>query len=163
MGHSKIFLRNRALGYVSNHIPLITRYIKRRKENLIVTCTGNAFHTYSCSHFTLLSVSGVHPGEITCLAGDVYHVYTACENEIYAWRRGSEIKHIYKGHDCTVHTLLPFGPHLVSVDENSNVKIWDIKTEELITELTFNNTHFKITTLMHPNTCLLYTSDAADE
>lgn len=152
MAHSKIFLRNRALGYVSNHIPLITRYIKRRKENLIVTCTGNAFHTYSCSHFTLLSVSGVHPGEITCLAGDVYHVYTACENVIYAWRRGSEIKHTYKGHDCTVHTLLPFGPHLVSVDENSNVKIWDIKTEELITELTFNNTHFKITTLMHPNT-----------
>ena len=152
MGHSKIFLKNRALGYVSNHIPLVTRYIKRRKENLIVTCVGNSFHTYGCSHFTLLSVSGTHPGEITSLAGDVYHIYTACGEEIYAWRRGTEVKHIYKGHDCTVHSLLPFGPHLISVDENSNVKVWDIKTTELITELTFNNNHFKITTLIHPNT-----------
>lgn len=152
MGHSKIFLKNRALGYVSNHIPLVTRYIKRRKENLIVTCVGNSFHTYGCSHFTLLSVSGTHPGEITSLAGDVYHIYTACGKEIYAWRRGTEIKHIYKGHDCTVHTLLPFGPHLISVDENSNVKVWNIKTEELVFELTFNNNHFKITTLIHPFT-----------
>ncbi|KOX73225.1 WD repeat-containing protein 36 [Melipona quadrifasciata] len=152
MGHSKIFLKNRALGYVSNHIPLVTRYIKRRKENLIVTCVGNSFHTYGCSHFTLLSVSGTHPGEITSLAGDVYHIYTACGKEIYAWRRGTEIKHIYKGHDCTVHTLLPFGQHLISVDENSNVKVWNIKTEELVFELTFNNNHFKITTLIHPST-----------
>ncbi|CAD1475667.1 unnamed protein product, partial [Heterotrigona itama] len=152
MAHSKIFLKNRALGYVSNHIPLVTRYIKRRKENLIVTCVGNSFHTYGCSHFTLLSVSGTHPGEITSLAGDVYHIYTACGKDIYAWRRGTEVKHIYKGHNCTVHTLLPFGPCLISVDENSNVKVWDIKTEELVTELTFNNNHFKITTLIHPYT-----------
>ncbi|KAK9302990.1 hypothetical protein QLX08_005167 [Tetragonisca angustula] len=152
MGHSKIFSKNRALGYVSNHIPLVTRYIKRRKENLIVTCVGNSFHTYGCSHFTLLSVSGTHPGEITSLAGDVYHIYTACGKEIYAWRRGTEIKHIYKGHDCTVHTLLPFGQHLISIDENSNVKVWNIKTQELVTELTFNNNHFKITTLIHPFT-----------
>lgn len=152
MVHSKIFLKNRALGYVSNHIPLVTRYIQRRKENLIVTCVGNTFHTYGCSHFTLLSVSKTHPGEITCLAGDTYHMYTACGKEIYAWRRGTEIKHTYRGHEFTVHILLPFGPHLISVDENSNVKIWDIKLEELTTEFSFNNKHFKVTTLIHPNT-----------
>ncbi|KZC03983.1 PREDICTED: WD repeat-containing protein 36 [Dufourea novaeangliae] len=152
MAHSKIFLKNRALGYVSNHIPLVTRYIDRRKENLIVTCVGNAFHTYGCAHFTLLSVSGTHPGEITCLAADTYHIYTACENVIYAWRRGTELKRTYKGHECSVHTLLPFGPHLISVDEDCNVKIWDIKSEEIIVELSFSNRVFKITTLMHPNT-----------
>lgn len=152
MVQSKIFLRNRALGYVSNHIPLVTRYIERRKENLIVTCVGNAFHTYGCTHFTLLSVSGTHPGEITCLAADSYHIYTACENVIYAWRRGTELKHTYKGHECAVHSMLPFGPHLISVDEDSNVKVWDIKTEELVLELSFGNNIFKITTLMHPNT-----------
>ncbi|XP_076239663.1 WD repeat-containing protein 36 [Calliopsis andreniformis] len=152
MVHSKIFLRNRALGYVSNHIPLVTRYIERRKENLIVTCVGNAFHTYGCTHFTLLSVSGTHPGEITCLAADSYHIYTACENVIYAWRRGTELKHTYKGHECAVHSMLSFGPHLISVDEDSNVKVWDIKTEELVLELTFSSKLFKITSLMHPNT-----------
>ncbi|CAK9820677.1 WD repeat-containing protein 36 [Anthophora plagiata] len=152
MVHSKIFLKNRALGYVSNHIPLVTRYIKRRNENLIITCVGNAFYTYSSSHFTLLSVSGTHPGEITCLAGDTFHTYTACGNEIYAWRRGTELKHTYKGHECPIHTLLPFGPHLISIDESSNVKIWDIKTEELLAELTFSNSVFKVTTLTHPAT-----------
>ncbi|XP_054002526.1 WD repeat-containing protein 36 [Hylaeus anthracinus] len=152
MVHSKIFVKNRALGYVSNHIPLVTRYIERRKENLIVTCVGNAFHTYGCSHFTLLSVSGTHPGEITCLSGDSYHIYTACENVIFAWRRGTEIKHAYRGHEHTVHALLPFGPHLISVDEGNNVKVWDIKSEELSLELNFSDNLFKITTLIHPNT-----------
>ncbi|XP_078034603.1 WD repeat-containing protein 36 [Augochlora pura] len=152
MAHSKIFFKNRALGYVSNHIPLVTRYIERRKENLIVTCVGNSFHTYGCTHFTLLSVSGTHPGEITCLSADRYHIYTACENVIYAWRRGTELKHTYKGHECAVHSLLPFGPHLISIDEESNVKVWDIKSEELFVQLNFSNRIFKITAVVHPNT-----------
>ncbi|XP_071864291.1 WD repeat-containing protein 36 [Bombus fervidus] len=152
MGHSKIFFKNRALGYVSNHIPLVTRYITRRKENLIITCVGDTFLTYSSTHFTLLNVSKTHPGEITCLAADAYHTFTACGKEIYAWRRGAELKHTYKGHDYTVHILLPFGFHLISIDENSNVKLWDIKTEELVSELDFSVKHFKITTIIHPNT-----------
>ena len=152
MEHSKIFFKNRALGYVSNHIPLITRYITRRKDNLIITCVGDTFLTYSCTHFTLLNVSKTHPGEITCLAGDPYHTFTACGKEIYAWRRGGELRHTYKGHDYTVHILLPFGLCLVSIDENNIVKLWNINTEELITELDFSDKHFKITTIIHPNT-----------
>ncbi|XP_031846092.1 WD repeat-containing protein 36 [Nomia melanderi] len=152
MAHSKIFVKNRALGYVSNHIPLVTRYIDRRKENLIVTCVGNSFNTYGCTHFALLSVSGTHPGEITSLSADRYHIYTACENLIYAWRRGTELKHTYTGHECTVHSLLPFGTHLISVDDDSNVKVWNIKSEELLIQLNFSNDVFKITTMVHPNT-----------
>lgn len=149
---SKIFVPNRGLGYVSNHIPLQVRYIKSRKENLIVTCIGKSFHTYGISHFGLLSVSGLHPGNITAMTVDTYHVYTACENIVYAWRRGTELKHTYRGHKKVVHTLVPFGEHLLSVDESNNVKIWDIKTETLYGELTFSNDNFQITTLMHPST-----------
>ncbi|EFN69112.1 WD repeat-containing protein 36 [Camponotus floridanus] len=152
MVQSRIFARNRALGYVSNHIPLVTRYILRRKEHLLVTCVGREFHTYGCKHFTLLSVSGMHADDITCLATDTFHVYTASANNIYAWRRGTELKHTYKGHDCAVHILLPFGAHLLSIDENSTLKVWDIKDESLILELNFSNNVFKITTLIHPNT-----------
>lgn len=154
MSHSRIFQRNRALGYVSNHIPVVTRFIQRRKENLIVTCTGRSFHTYGCSHFTLLSVSAAHPEDITCLAADTYHVYTASGNKVYAWRRGNELKHTYSGHDSQVHLLLPFGAHLISIDEDSNLKIWNIKTEELVSESNFSNKVFKITAIMHPNTYL---------
>ncbi|XP_014470941.1 PREDICTED: WD repeat-containing protein 36 [Dinoponera quadriceps] len=152
MVQSKIFARNRALGYVSNHIPLVTRYILRRKEHFIVTCIGRAFHTYDCKHFTLLSVSGQHPDDITALATDTFHVYTASATNIYAWRRGMELKHTYKDHECPVHLLLPFGAHLLSVDESSALRIWDIKEETLLSELNFSNTNFKITTMMHPNT-----------
>ncbi|XP_043480931.1 WD repeat-containing protein 36 [Leptopilina heterotoma] len=152
MSQSKIFCRNRALGYVSNEVPHVTRYIQNRKENLIVTCVGKSFHTYGFTHFTLLSVSGTHPGDITCMAADTYHVYTASENEIFAWRRGNELVHNYKGHESTVHCLLPFGPHLLSVDEDSNVKVWDIKSETSIVELNFSNRSFKITKMMHPAT-----------
>ncbi|XP_003704996.2 WD repeat-containing protein 36 [Megachile rotundata] len=154
MMQSKIFVKNRALGYVSNHIPLVTRYIRVRHENLIVTCIGNAFVTFSATHLRLLAISGTHPGEITCLAADSLLIYTACRNVVYAWKRGTELKHTYKGHAHTVHSLLPFGPHLISVDENSDVKVWDIKSEELVLELNFGNNIFKITTLMHPNTYL---------
>jgi U3 small nucleolar RNA-associated protein 21 len=46
---SRIFTGHRALGLVSNHIPLVTRYIPKRKETLIVTVIGNSFHTYGVS------------------------------------------------------------------------------------------------------------------
>lgn len=149
---SKIFLPCRSLGYVSNHIPLQVRYIKSRKENLVVTCVGKAFHTYGISHFSLLSVSGLHPGDIQCMTSDNYHVYTACGNIIYAWRRGTELKHTYFGHKNAVCLMIPFGSHLISVDELSNVKIWDIKEEHVYFELTFNNKFFHITAILHPST-----------
>lgn len=149
---SRVFLQNRALGYVSNHIPLVVRYIQRRKENLIVTCTGKSFHTYGCSHFSLLSVCSKHPSEITCMAADTYLVYTAAENVIFAWRRGAELSHTYKGHECPVHILLPFGPHLISVDESSNLKVWDIKAESLYLELSFDGNVFNVSSAVHPST-----------
>lgn len=46
---SRIFTGHRALGLVSNHIPLVTRYIPQRKETLIVTVIGNSYHTYGVS------------------------------------------------------------------------------------------------------------------
>lgn len=79
---SKLFVPARALGLVSNHIPLAVRYIKRRREHLIVTCVGRAFHTYGFTHLSLLSTSPQHAGDICCLAVDTYHVYTAVGSQV---------------------------------------------------------------------------------
>lgn len=155
----------RGLGYVSNHIPLQVRYIKSRKENLIVTCVGKSFHTYGITHFGLLSVSGLHPGDINCLSSDAFHVYTACANKIYAWRRGTELKHTYIGHKRSVHLMIPFGVHLISVDESSHVNVWDIKDESIFLQLTFDNNTFQITTILHPSTYInkiLFGSDQGE-
>lgn len=136
-------------GYVSNDIPLVTRYINLRRENLIITCVGRAFHTYSSERFQLLSVSPQHEKDITCLAADSYHVYTSCGNEIYAWRRGIELKHTYSGHKAAIKLLLPFAAHLVSIDESGALKVWDVKSESLHKEFQLNIT---ATTICHPPT-----------
>ncbi|GIY91432.1 WD repeat-containing protein 36 [Caerostris extrusa] len=149
---SKIFVGYRALGFVCNHVPLSLRYINRRNENLVVTAIGKSFHTYGCSKLDLLSVSGQHPGDISYLTSDAYLVYTACENIIYAWRRGTELKHTYKGPDENVVLLLPFGPHLIAVYEDNTVIVWDIKAQEISIEIPFCN--FTITTILHPSTYL---------
>lgn len=79
-------------------------------------------------------------------------VYSAAGNEIYAWRRGNELKHIYKGHQNQVKLLLPFGPHLVSIDSKSQLFVFDIKSEKQILHLEFDNKIFRITTICHPPT-----------
>ncbi|XP_070507547.1 WD repeat-containing protein 36 [Chironomus tepperi] len=149
---SKIFQQNRALGYVSNQVPATVRYVTGRKENLVTTCVGKSFITISCTHFRLLTVSGLHPDEITCLASDKFLIYSACGSTIYGWRRGNEIKHKYVGHKSKVTHILPFGNHIISVDEDSLLKVWDKKSECLYTEIPFQNESFKITAVMHPHT-----------
>lgn len=79
-------------------------------------------------------------------------IYSAAGNTIYAWRRGSELKHSYKGHEDTVILLLPFGPHLISVDKSSQLMIFDIKSEKHILHLEFDCKNFQITTICHPVT-----------
>ncbi len=157
---SRLFVGHRALGYVSNHVPLVTRYIRRRREHLVVTCVGRVFHTYGCAKLGLLSVSKEHPEDITCVAADAYLVFAASGGAIYAWRRGNELKHVYrvkeedKGEKAVtppsaIKLMLPFGPHLVSIDERSVLRVWDIKSEALVSELEFPFPLFEITALAH--------------
>lgn len=155
MSGSKLFRRNRALGYVTNQIPASVRYFRNRQENIIITCIGRAFHTYSSSHFRLICVSGLHPEDISCLSSDSRYVYTASGETVYAWRSGNVIKHRFVGHQKSVHLLMPFGgAHLMSIDTNSTVKVWNIDTEEEYCELPFKNNEFKISAVLHPPTYL---------
>ncbi|XP_040573506.1 WD repeat-containing protein 36 [Lepeophtheirus salmonis] len=150
---SVLFRGYRSLGNVCNDIPLIVRYVKRRRETLIVTVVGRVFHTYGGSKLRLLTVSKIHPENITATSADSFLVFAAAGKEIYAWRRGTELKHVYKGHhNYPVHLLLPFGPHLISIDKQSNLRIWDIKAEKCETEVEFPHDTFAISSLLHPAT-----------
>lgn len=148
---SRIYQQNRALGYVSNNVQATIRYVAGRKENCVSTCVGKSFQTFNCSHFRLLAVSGLHPHDIQCLASDKYHIFSASGNVVYAWRRGNEIKYKYIGHKSKVHLLLPFGEHLITIDEDSLVKVWEKRNESLYLEIPFHNDTFKVTAVMHPN------------
>ncbi|XP_068154216.1 WD repeat-containing protein 36 [Drosophila tropicalis] len=149
---SQIFRRNRALGYVSNQVPAVTRYVQRRRDTLIITCIGRSFQVYTAGHFRLLHVSGLHPDEITALATDRLHTYTASNKCIFAWRAGKHIRHVYRGHERNVHLLLPFGTHLIAVDSANVLKVWDIRSEEVYLDVPFKPEEFQITAVAHPPT-----------
>ena len=65
---SQMLVGHRALGFVCDGVPLVCRYVQRRKETLIVTSVGRSFHTYGGNKLGLLSVSKIHPHPISVLA-----------------------------------------------------------------------------------------------
>lgn len=149
---SKLFADNRILGYVSNGVPLVTRYIKRRKENLVVTCVGKSFYTWGCNKFSLLSVSKQHTDDIICVTADTFLIFTSSGTTVQAWRRGVELVQTYQSSSGTpVHLLLPFGPHLIGVDESNTLTVWDIKTTDIYVELNLPPETFRITSICHPS------------
>lgn len=155
MPGSKLFQRNRALGHVCNQLPAVIRFAKNRFDNVIVTSVGRTFHVYSSNHFRLICVSGLHPEDISALAADARFVYTAAGNKIYTWRGGHITKHIFDGHESKVHLLLPFGgSHLVSIDTNSLLKVWNVDDEEEAAEIAFSNQELHISAICHPPTYL---------
>ncbi|KXJ70732.1 hypothetical protein RP20_CCG022629 [Aedes albopictus] len=150
MRGSVLFQPNRALGYVSNHVPANVRFIEKRNENVVTTCVGKSFHVYGANSFRLIRVGGLHPEDISCMAADGFLTYVASGNVIYGWRSSTQLRKTYRGHGKRVHLLLPFGKHLLSVDETSLLKIWFVGTEDVYLEIPFNNEQFQITALMHP-------------
>ena len=56
------------------------------------------------------------------------------------------------GHQCKVKLLFPFGPHLISIDEESQLFVFDIKAESQIIHIEFDKKIFDITTVCHPMT-----------
>lgn len=151
---SKIFTGYRALGFVSDHVPLATRYNKRLKENYVITSVGNAFHTYNCSKLGITQISDKHPDSITCIAVNNRYVFTGCGNQVRAFKRSRQLVHTFDGHSVEVHLLLPFGNHLISVDIHSNLKIWDVENGGVYLEMEFSNSTFHISALVHPSTYL---------
>uniref|UniRef100_A0AAG5CRH0 WD repeat-containing protein 55 homolog n=1 Tax=Anopheles atroparvus TaxID=41427 RepID=A0AAG5CRH0_ANOAO len=150
MRGSHLFQPNRALGYVSNHIPPIVRYIDQRRENIVITSVGLSFHVYGCNSFRLIRAGRIHPENITALAADGFLTYVAVGNQIYGWRSSVDLRKVYRGHDKPVHLLMPFAKHLISVDESSLMKIWVVSTQALYLEIPFANKEFQISAIVHP-------------
>lgn len=151
MPGSRIFNRNKSLGFVSNHVPAAVRYYQKRKENIIVTCTGRSVHAFTTG-FRLINSTPLHAEDINCVATDPFLVHVAAGKNIYSWRSGRIIKKTFVGHKADVHLLLPFGPHLIAVDEDNVMKVWDIETELVYLEIPFDKNSFKITSIVHPPT-----------
>jgi len=150
---SKIFSGFRALGYVCDHLPFCVRRHHAQKENYAVASIGRAFHVYRVSKLAIVSVSDLHDADITAIAADDRLIYTASGAVVRAFYRGRQVHKTFAGHhDSEVHLLLPFGPHLISVDDDSKVVVWDVEAQQPYVEMEFHNDSFNVSALLHPST-----------
>lgn len=148
---SQLFCPFRALGFVANHVSLTIQ--TQGTENLVTTAVGSAFHVYNCSKLNLLFVGLLESGEISCLLSHGDLIIAASKNQMTSWKRGKQVA-VFEGHKSDIHFILSFGSHLISVDEESTVRIWIVETTELYLEIEFNAKNFYVTCLMHPSTYL---------
>ncbi|XP_028660660.2 WD repeat-containing protein 36 isoform X1 [Erpetoichthys calabaricus] len=151
---SALFAGYRGLGLYSNHLPHVLRYHKRHQEFYLVTVVGKCFHTYNVKKLGIVAVSNALPEDITCLAADRMLVFTAHGNTVNAFARNKEIVHTYLGHKADVHLLQPFGDHLISVDSDNVLIVWDTQSEEEYTQISFDKTLFVVSAITHPSTYL---------
>ena len=76
----------------------------------------------------LYTVAGTQqPHAIQCLAIQGKIVFATYKNVIKAFKRGQEVNS-YVSHEGEVQLILPFGEHLVSIDDKNVLKIWHSKS-----------------------------------
>ncbi|XP_056602889.1 WD repeat-containing protein 36 [Triplophysa dalaica] len=149
---SAIFSGFRALGLYSNHLAHVVRFHKKHGEFYVVTAVGQCFHTYNVKKLGIVAVSNSLPEDISCIAADRMLVYAAHGKRISAFAKNKEVVHTYTGHENDVHLLLPFGDHLISVDRENVVIIWDVESEDTYLQISFDKVSFEVSAVMHPST-----------
>nr|XP_056704730.1 WD repeat-containing protein 36 [Euleptes europaea] len=154
VGGSALFAAFRALGLCSNHLAHVLRYHRRHREFYLVAAVGRSFHTYNVKKLGIVAVSNGLPEDITYLAADRMLVFASCGSLLYAFARNKEVVHTYKGHDTYIHLVLPFGDHVISVDRDNILIIWDVQSEEEYLQLNFDKAVFTVSAIMHPSTYL---------
>ncbi|XP_062509636.1 WD repeat-containing protein 36-like [Corticium candelabrum] len=148
---SQLFVPFRALGFISNHVPLAIH--TTGAETFVSTAVGHTFHQHTCSKLKLIFVGSMEDQAIGCLASYGMHLITSIGSKMKLWNRGKEVRE-FLGHNSDVHLILPFGHHVISIDEVNEVKIFEIETAEVYSELNFDISTFRITAAMHPSTYL---------
>uniref|UniRef100_A0A673LAH4 WD repeat-containing protein 36-like n=1 Tax=Sinocyclocheilus rhinocerous TaxID=307959 RepID=A0A673LAH4_9TELE len=151
---SVIFSGFRALGLYSNHLAHVLRFHKKHREFYVLTAVGQCFHTYNVKKLGIVAVSNALPEDISSLAADRMLVYAAYGKLICAFAKNKEVVHTYTGHQADVHLLLPFGDHLISVDKDNVVIIWDVESEDTYLQISYDKASFEVSALMHPSTYL---------
>ncbi|XP_072570982.1 WD repeat-containing protein 36 isoform X2 [Paramormyrops kingsleyae] len=151
---SAIFSGFRALGLYSNHLAHVVRYHKKHQQFYVVTAVGKCFHTYNVKKLGIVAVSNALPEDIACLAADRMLVFVAHGKLVTAFARNKEVVHTYTGHGADVHLLQPFGDHIISVDRNNVVIVWDVQSEDEYLQMAHDKASFEISAVMHPSTYL---------
>uniref|UniRef100_A0A7M4FUQ9 WD repeat domain 36 n=1 Tax=Crocodylus porosus TaxID=8502 RepID=A0A7M4FUQ9_CROPO len=152
-GESVLFAGFRALGMYSGSLPHVLRFHQRHREFYLVVAVGSSFHTYNVSDPSPLPSNALLQ-DITCLAADRMLVFASYGSLLHAFARNKEVVHIYEGHKADIHLLQPFGDHVISVDVDNVLIVWDVQSEEEYLQMNFDKAVFAVSAIMHPSTYL---------
>ena len=150
MQESRLFQRFRALGLVTQDVPMV--YSPRGKENFLTVSIGKAFQVYNCEKLTPAIVSPQLPKRIRALEAKQGMTFTACGADIIVWKRIVQ-QGVLKGHSEPIRQLLVLGNVLLSISEDKTVRLWNIECLEEICKLDLPK-HFEPLSMMHPPTYL---------
>ncbi|XP_019387266.1 PREDICTED: WD repeat-containing protein 36 [Crocodylus porosus] len=153
-GESVLFAGFRALGMYSGSLPHVLRFHQRHREFYLVVAVGSSFHTYNVKKLGIVAVSNALLQDITCLAADRMLVFASYGSLLHAFARNKEVVHIYEGHKADIHLLQPFGDHVISVDVDNVLIVWDVQSEEEYLQMNFDKAVFAVSAIMHPSTYL---------
>ncbi|XP_027526997.1 WD repeat-containing protein 36 [Neopelma chrysocephalum] len=149
-----LFTGFRVLGRFSGHVPHVLRYHGRHREFYVATAVGCSVHTFNVKKLGIVSVSNALPQDITCLAADRMLIFASYDNILHAFARNKEVVHTYEGHKARIHLLQPFGDHIISVDVDNVLIVWNIQSEEEYLQVDFDKATFVVSALLHPSTYL---------
>ncbi|XP_071586251.1 WD repeat-containing protein 36 isoform X1 [Heliangelus exortis] len=149
-----LFAGFRVLGRFSGPVPHVLRYHSRHREFYLATAVGNSVHTYNVKKLGIVAVSNALPQDITCLAADRMLIFASYDNILHAFARNKEVVHTYEGHKARIHLLQPFGDHVISVDVDNVLIVWNIQSEEEYLRVDFDKATFTVSAILHPSTYL---------
>ncbi|RMB92880.1 hypothetical protein DUI87_30774 [Hirundo rustica rustica] len=149
-----LFAAFRVLGRFSGPVPHVLRYHGRHREFYLAAAVGRSVHTYNVKKLGIVAVSNTLPEDITCLAADRMLIFASYDNILHAFARNKEVVHTYEGHNARIHLLQPFGDHIISVDVDNVLIVWNIQSEEVYLQMDFDKATFAVSALLHPSTYL---------
>ena len=76
-------------------------------------------------YFSLIGAPQPHPLECVAVS-DPRLVWVSYRTTVKGFRRGKEVCRFH-GHKGNVTVLLPFGEHLISIDDQNCLKIWSVR------------------------------------
>ena len=92
---SRLFQRFRALGLVSQDVPMIIQSMD--KHNFITVSIGKAFQVYNCDKLTPAIVSSSVPKRIRALQVQHETTFTGCGADIIVWKKAIQTG-VLQGH-----------------------------------------------------------------
>ncbi|KIY72120.1 Utp21-domain-containing protein [Cylindrobasidium torrendii FP15055 ss-10] len=153
----RLFVPFRALGLVTNHIPLAlqTRSFKGATEapkTQVLTCLGKSWALWDGGKMTLLFVGPETKHQISCLLMDGDAVWASSGFHLTKYIRGKEVLRLSSPFEAHLSFALVFGPQILALDEEGGYLFaWDTTSGELQSTIQFDP-GFTATRIIHPAT-----------